>query len=95
MPPTLTRRPVRSPVPLWTWVLLHRADDTRPVVARATRTLIDHASAFGGGEHPRQNRTGRQAARRRLDANRRGRHAKTAMGNIEGMINLMTRGSDG
>jgi DNA-binding transcriptional LysR family regulator len=47
MPPTLTRRPVRSPVPLWTWALLHRADDTRPAVARATRTLIDHASAFG------------------------------------------------
>jgi hypothetical protein len=47
MPPTLTRRPVRSPVPLWTWALLHRADDTRAVVARATRTLIDHASALG------------------------------------------------
>ncbi len=47
MPPTLTRRPVRSPVPLWAWALLHRADDTRPMVARATRTLIDHASALG------------------------------------------------
>jgi DNA-binding transcriptional LysR family regulator len=47
MPPTLTRRPVRSPVPLWAWELLHRADDTRPMVARATRTLIDHASALG------------------------------------------------
>ena len=47
MPPTLTRRPVRSPVPLWTWALLHRADDTRPMVARATRTLIDHALAVG------------------------------------------------
>jgi len=29
MPPTLTRRPVRPPVPLWGWALLHRADDTR------------------------------------------------------------------
>jgi hypothetical protein len=47
MPPTLTRRPVRSPVPLWAWALLHRADDTRPMVARATRTLVDHASALG------------------------------------------------
>jgi DNA-binding transcriptional LysR family regulator len=47
MPPTLTRRPVRSPVPVWAWALLHRADDTRPMVARATRTLIDHASAVG------------------------------------------------
>ena len=37
MPPTLTRRPVRPPVPLWGWALLHRADDTRPVVARATQ----------------------------------------------------------
>jgi DNA-binding transcriptional LysR family regulator len=47
IPPTLTRRPVRSPVPVWTWALLHRADDSRPTVARATRALIDHASAFG------------------------------------------------
>ena len=47
MPPSLTRRPVRSPVPVWAWALLHRADDTRPTVARATRTLIDHASAVG------------------------------------------------
>jgi DNA-binding transcriptional LysR family regulator len=47
IPPTLTRRPVRSPVPLWNWMLLHRADDTRPIVARATRTLIDHASTVG------------------------------------------------
>jgi DNA-binding transcriptional LysR family regulator len=47
MPPTLTRRPVRSPVPLWAWALLRRADDTRPAIARATRTLIDHASSLG------------------------------------------------
>ena len=47
MPPTLTRRPVRSPVPLWAWALLHRADDTRTMVTHATRTLIDHASALG------------------------------------------------
>lgn len=44
MPPTLTRRPVRSPVPIWAWALLHRKDDTRPAVARSTQMLIDHAS---------------------------------------------------
>jgi DNA-binding transcriptional LysR family regulator len=47
MPPTLTRRPVGPPVPLWAWALLHRADDTREMVARATRNLIDHASVVG------------------------------------------------
>jgi DNA-binding transcriptional LysR family regulator len=47
MPPTLTRRPVRSPAPLWAWTLVHRADDTRPMVARATRTLTDLASTCG------------------------------------------------
>jgi DNA-binding transcriptional LysR family regulator len=47
MPPTLTRRAIRSPVPVWAWALLHRADDTRPMVTRATRTLIEHASAVG------------------------------------------------
>jgi hypothetical protein len=52
MPPTLTRRPVRSPVPVWEWSLLRRADDTRPVVARAARTLIDHASAVGWRTRP-------------------------------------------
>jgi DNA-binding transcriptional LysR family regulator len=52
MPPTLTRLPVRSPVPLWAWALLHRADDSRPVVARATRALIDHASAVGWRRPP-------------------------------------------
>jgi DNA-binding transcriptional LysR family regulator len=47
MPPTLTRRPVRSPVPVWPWALFHRADDNRPTVARATQTLIEHATAHG------------------------------------------------
>jgi DNA-binding transcriptional LysR family regulator len=44
MPPMLTRRPVRSPVPLWAWALLHRSDDARPMITRATRTLLDHGS---------------------------------------------------
>jgi hypothetical protein len=47
MPPTLVRRPVRPPVPLWGWALLHRADDARPVVARATEILTDLASTCG------------------------------------------------
>jgi DNA-binding transcriptional LysR family regulator len=47
MPPTLTRRPVRSPAPVWAWELLHRSGDARPTVTRATQTLIDHAAASG------------------------------------------------
>jgi DNA-binding transcriptional LysR family regulator len=47
MPPTLTRRPVRRPEPLWAWALLHRADDARPAVARATQILTDLASTSG------------------------------------------------
>jgi DNA-binding transcriptional LysR family regulator len=47
MPPTLTRRPVTSPVPLWAWDLLQRADDTRSMVGSATRTMIDGAAAAG------------------------------------------------
>jgi hypothetical protein len=47
MPSTLIRRPVQSLIPLWTWTLLHRTDDTRPMIDRATRMLIDHASAVG------------------------------------------------
>jgi hypothetical protein len=47
MSPTLTRRPVRAPAPVWAWALLHRADDTRPTVAHAARTLTDYATALG------------------------------------------------
>jgi DNA-binding transcriptional LysR family regulator len=47
MPPTLTRRPVHSPAPLWAWSLLQRADDSRPTVARATGILVDHAAVRG------------------------------------------------
>jgi DNA-binding transcriptional LysR family regulator len=54
MPPTLIRRPVVSPVPLWPWTLLHRADDTRPIVARATQALIDHASTCGWRTPPEE-----------------------------------------
>jgi DNA-binding transcriptional LysR family regulator len=54
IPPTLTRRPVISPVPLWAWMLLHRADDTRLAVARASQALIDHASTCGWTVPPSQ-----------------------------------------
>ena len=47
MPPTLTRRAVTDPAPLWAWELLHRADDARPIVTNATRTMIDGATAAG------------------------------------------------
>ncbi|HEY5230540.1 MAG TPA: LysR family transcriptional regulator [Galbitalea sp.] len=47
MPPTLTRRPITSPAPLWAWDLLRRSDDSRPIVTNATRTLIDGAAAAG------------------------------------------------
>ncbi len=63
MPPTLTRRPVRSPVPVWTWSLLHRADDTRPMVARATRTLVDHAVTLGWRTPPSEPHWPRAASR--------------------------------
>jgi DNA-binding transcriptional LysR family regulator len=52
IPPTLARRPVISPVPLWAWMLLHRTDDTRPVVARASQALLDHASTCGWRKLP-------------------------------------------
>ena len=47
MPPTLTRRPVTEPAPLWAWDLLRRADDARPLLANATRTLIEGATSAG------------------------------------------------
>jgi DNA-binding transcriptional LysR family regulator len=52
MPPSLIRRPVRSPVPLWAWSILHRADDTRTVVARATQYMINHATSLGWRTSP-------------------------------------------
>lgn len=47
MPPTLTRRPITAPAPLWEWDLLRRVDDTRSLLTNATRTLIDGASSAG------------------------------------------------
>jgi len=39
-PPTLAQCPVIDPAPLWTWSLLHRADDARPVVQQAVESLL-------------------------------------------------------
>ena len=42
IPPTLGVRPV-DPVPLWTWSLLHRADDDRPAIAHVVDAMREHA----------------------------------------------------
>ncbi|BBZ28577.1 LysR family transcriptional regulator [Mycolicibacterium madagascariense] len=46
IPPTLGVRPV-DPVPMWTWSLVHRADDDRPAVAHVVRALREHARSAG------------------------------------------------
>jgi DNA-binding transcriptional LysR family regulator len=43
-PPSLGQRPVAEPVPLWTWSLLHRADDDRVSVRDAVTALLSIAS---------------------------------------------------
>lgn len=40
LPPSLGRRPVAAPVPLWTWSLLHRKDDDRPGVRGVVESLL-------------------------------------------------------
>ncbi|MFI7670635.1 LysR family transcriptional regulator [Nocardia sp. NPDC049526] len=39
-PPTLGRRPIADPIPLWTWSLLHRTDDDRVSVRHAVESLL-------------------------------------------------------
>jgi hypothetical protein len=39
-PPSLGQRPVADPVPLWTWSLLHRADDDRVSVRHVVDSLL-------------------------------------------------------
>lgn len=39
VPPGLASRPVTGPTPLWTWSLLHRADDTRDSVRHVVESL--------------------------------------------------------
>lgn len=52
MPPTLTRRSVVSPVPIWAWELLHRTGDTRPIVVNATQTMKRGAAELGWSAPP-------------------------------------------
>jgi len=40
IPPSLGHSPVVDPAPLWTWSLLHRADDDRAVVRQAVASLL-------------------------------------------------------
>ncbi|MEE6179843.1 LysR family transcriptional regulator [Mycobacterium sp. 050134] len=40
LPPSLGRRPVATPIPLWTWSLLHRGDDDRPGVRGVVESLL-------------------------------------------------------
>ena len=39
-PPSLGRRPIIDPAPVWTWSLLYRADDDRPSVRQAVEALL-------------------------------------------------------
>ena len=40
IPPSLGQRPVAEPIPLWTWSLLHRADDDRVGVGGVVDALL-------------------------------------------------------
>ncbi len=42
-PPSLGRRPVANPVPLWTWSLVHRQDDDRVSVRSVVESLLSVA----------------------------------------------------
>ena len=45
LPPSLGRRPIVDPVPLWTWSLLHREDDDRPGVRGVVDALLEAAQS--------------------------------------------------
>jgi DNA-binding transcriptional LysR family regulator len=47
IPTSLGHRPVVDPTPVWTWSLLHRADDDRPSVRRAVEALLALARSRG------------------------------------------------
>jgi DNA-binding transcriptional LysR family regulator len=55
IPPTLSRSPVVDPVPLWTWSLLHRADDERYGVHQVVESL----GAYADSRHWRTAPSGR------------------------------------
>jgi DNA-binding transcriptional LysR family regulator len=45
IPPTLSQSPVIDPVPLWTWSLLHRADDDRSTVHHVVESVAAYADS--------------------------------------------------
>ncbi|BEL06589.1 LysR family transcriptional regulator [Actinoplanes sichuanensis] len=51
-PPGFVRRTVAGPVPLWTWSLLHRADDDRPAVQAAVESLVAVGRGHGWTSPP-------------------------------------------
>jgi DNA-binding transcriptional LysR family regulator len=51
-PPGFARRPIADPAPLWTWSLLHRADDDRPAVHAAVGSLLAAARGHGWTSPP-------------------------------------------
>jgi DNA-binding transcriptional LysR family regulator len=53
-PPSLGRRPVAAPVPLWTWSLLHRRDDDRSSVRGVVDSLLAFARTHDWLIPPRQ-----------------------------------------
>lgn len=47
IPPSLGRRPVAEPIPLWTWSLVHRQDDDRAGVGGVVEALLAVARGRG------------------------------------------------
>jgi DNA-binding transcriptional LysR family regulator len=53
-PPSLGQRPIAEPVPLWTWSLLHRADDDRDSVRHVVAALLGLARSRDWRKPPGQ-----------------------------------------
>jgi DNA-binding transcriptional LysR family regulator len=47
LPPTLGTRPIAHPIPLWTWHIIHRADDDRSAVVGVVQSLVAVANSRG------------------------------------------------
>jgi DNA-binding transcriptional LysR family regulator len=54
-PPGFGRRPIADPAPVWTWSLLHRADDDRPAVHAAVASLLAAARSHDWTSPPAGN----------------------------------------
>jgi hypothetical protein len=55
-PPGLVHREVVRPVPLWTWSLVHRANDDRPAVHQAVKALLAYGHSRQWDRSPRDER---------------------------------------